>query len=64
MAGLYEMLDMAIADILGVDVETYIDIIDRKCTQEECDFIIIAALEENDKHIHLAKELFNKYLNE
>jgi hypothetical protein len=64
MVGLYDMMDMAIAGELGVDVETYIKIIDHKCTEEEANFIILAILEEDADSIEKAKEMFNKYLNE
>ena len=40
--GLYDMMDGAMAEALGVDLEIYIDIIDNKCTFEEADFIISA----------------------
>jgi hypothetical protein len=57
------MMDMAIAGELGVDVEVYIDIIE-KCTEEEANFIIMAIMEEDADNIEKAKEMFNKYLNE
>jgi hypothetical protein len=63
MVGLFDMMDMAIAGELGVDVEVYIDIIE-KCTEEEANFIILAILEEDADNIEKAKEMFNKYLNE
>jgi hypothetical protein len=63
MIGLWDMMDMAIAGELGVDVEVYIDIIE-KCTEEEANFIILAILEEDTDNIEKAKEMFNKYLNE
>ncbi len=63
MIGLYDMMDMAIAGELGVDVEVYIDIIE-KCTEEEANFIIMAIMEEDQDNIEKAKEMFNKYLNE
>jgi len=63
MVGLFDMMDMAIAGELGVDVEMYIDIIE-KCTEEEANFIILAILEEDTDNIEKAKEMFNKYLNE
>ena len=37
---LFEMLDEAFAVKLGVDLETYIDVIENKCNDEEADFII------------------------
>jgi len=63
MIGLWDMMDMAIAGELGVDVEVYIDIIE-KCTEEEANFIILTILEEDTDNIEKAKEMFNKYLNE
>jgi hypothetical protein len=63
MIGLWDMMDMAIAGELGVDVEVYIDIIE-KCTEEEANFIIMAIMEEDQDNIEKAKEMFNKYLNE
>ena len=63
MAGLFDMMDMAIAGELGVDVEVYIDIIE-KCTEEEANFIIMTIMEEDQDNLEKAKEMFNKYLNE
>lgn len=64
MIGLYDMMDSAIAGELGVDVETYIDIIDKKCTEEEANFIIMTILDEDEENLEKAKEMFNKYLDE
>jgi rubrerythrin len=61
MAGLWDMMDYAIAGELGVDVEVYIDIIE-KCTEEEANFIITTILEEDQDNLEKAKEMFNKYL--
>lgn len=61
MIGLYDMMDMAIAGELGVDVEVYINIIE-KCTEEEANFIITTILEEDQDNLEKAKEMFNKYL--
>lgn len=63
MAGLWDMMDYAIAGELGVDVETYIKIIDGKCTEEEANFIILTIMEEDQDNLEKAKEMFNKYLN-
>jgi hypothetical protein len=63
MPGLFDMMDMAIAGELGVDVEVYIDIIE-KCTEEEANFIIMTIMEEDQDNLEKAKEMFNKYLNE
>ena len=62
--GLWGMMDHAIANELGVDVETYIKIIDGKCTEEEANFIILTIMEEDQDNLEKAKEMFNKYLNE
>lgn len=62
MAGLFDLMDYAIAGELGVDVETYIKIIDHKCTEEEANFIIMTILEEDQDNLEKAKEMFNKYL--
>ena len=61
MLGLFDMMDMAIAGELGVDVEVYIDIIE-KCTEEEANFIIMTIMEEDQDNLEKAKEMFNKYL--
>jgi hypothetical protein len=61
MMGLYEMIDEAMAFELGVDVETYIDVIENKCTLEEADTIIDIIWSEGD--IEEAKQLFNKAKN-
>ncbi len=60
MMGLFEMLDDAFADELGVDLETYVDVIENKCTFEEADFIIDQLFNEGD--IDAAKEMFNNKL--
>ena len=63
MIGLWDMMDQAIANELGVDVETYIDIIDGKCTEEEADFIIMTIMEEDADNLEKAKQMFSKYLD-
>ena len=62
MNQLYNLLDQGIADALNVDVETYIDIIDSKCTEDEATFIIMSILENNEHNIEKAKQTFNSYL--
>jgi hypothetical protein len=61
MMGFYEMIDEAMANELGVDIETYIDVIENKCTLEEADLIIDIIWKEGD--IEEAKQLFNKAKN-
>ena len=61
MIGLFEMIDDAFEDELGVDLETYVDVIENKCTLEEADFIIDQLFNEGD--IEAAKQMFNSKLN-
>ena len=60
MMDLFELMDHAIADELGVDLETYVDVIENKCSYEEADFIIDQLFNEGD--IEAAKEMFNSKL--
>ena len=46
------------------DLETYKDIIENKCTEEEMNFIIMTFLEEDLDNFNKAKQTFNKYLSE
>jgi len=62
MMDLFELMDHAIADELGVDLETYVDVIENKCTFEEADFIIEQLFNEGD--VEAAKQLFNSKLTE
>jgi hypothetical protein len=64
MAGLWDMMDMAIAEELGVDVKTYIRIVERECTEEESSFIIMTVMEEDTENLEKAKAIFNKYLED
>jgi len=64
MAGLFDMMDYAIAGELGVDVQTYVKIIDGKCTEEEANFIILTIMEEDQDNLEKAKQMFNKYLDD
>lgn len=59
--GLYEMIDEAIAFELGVDVETYVDVIENKCTLEGADAILDIVWKQGD--IEEAKRLFNQAKN-
>ena len=60
MMGLFEMLDNAFAEELGVNLETYVDVIENKCTVEEAGFIIDQLF--NEKDVDAAKEMFNNKL--
>lgn len=61
--GLFDLMDQAIADELGVDVETYIQVIDHDCTEEECSQIIMGVLSQDKDKLAEAKTLFNSYLD-
>ena len=65
MIGLYDIMDIEIADQLNVSVETYINVIENMCNQEDRDFIVTAILlEEEEEDVIEAKSLFNSYLHE
>jgi hypothetical protein len=55
-------MDHAIADELGVDLKTYVDVIENKCSYEEADFIIDNLFNEGD--VEAAKQLFNSKLKQ
>jgi hypothetical protein len=55
MGGLYNLMDDAMAQELGVDVKTYIEVIDKKCTEEEATFIINTIMDEDEVNIEKAK---------
>jgi hypothetical protein len=61
MLGLFDIMDEAIATELGVDIKTYIDVIENRCTYEEAKLIIDNIWDE-DGNPDLAKELFNEKL--
>ena len=61
MMGLYDMMDEAMATELGVDLETYIHIIEDVCTLDEADFIVDNIWQE-DGDIDAAKRLFQSKL--
>ena len=58
---LFSLMDSMIAGELGVDVETYIDVIENRCTLEEADFIIYECCQ--PRNVEAAKKLFNSKLN-
>ena len=62
MMGLYDMMDKAMAQELGVDIQTYIYVIEDVCTLDEADFIIDNIWQENGD-IDASKDLFYKRLN-
>lgn len=57
--GLFDLFDGAIAEMLGVDVETYIKVIESEnVSDEEQEQIIMGVLEGDENGIQKAKELF------
>tara|TARA_R110000782_G_scaffold869_3_gene3127 strand:+ start:12641 stop:12835 length:195 start_codon:yes stop_codon:yes gene_type:complete len=64
MSGLYNIMDIEVAGQLNVSVETYINVIENRCSKEERDFIILTILDENEKEMPMAKYIFNSYLHE
>ena len=61
--GLFDLFDGAIAESLGVDVETYIRIIeDENTTDEEQEIIIMGILSNNEEEKEKALELFKSKL--
>ena len=61
---IWEMIDLIISEQLETDLETYKDIIENKCTEEEMNFIIMTFLEQDLDNYKKAKQTFNKYLSE
>ena len=61
--GLFDIFDQCLAQSLDVDVETYIHVIEHKCTEEDATTIIMTLLdsEDNPEEIAKAKALFDKY---
>lgn len=64
MIGLFDILDQGIADELGVDVETYIEVIDMKASDEDAEFIIMSILSADTANREKAVELFKSYMTE
>ena len=49
MTGFYDLMDMGMAEALGVDVETYIEVIEDRCTIEEAKIIFDGIWFEEDE---------------
>lgn len=64
MMGLFDLLDEGLANELGVDVKTYIEIIDMRASEEDAQFIIMTLLGDNESEKEKAKELFKSYMPE
>ena len=50
------------AQKLGVDVKTYKEVIDKKCTVDEATFIIATIIDEDEVIMEKAKALFHSKL--
>ena len=61
---IWEMMDLIVSEELETYLETYKEIIENKCTEEEMNFIIITFLEQDLDNYKKAKQTFNKYLSE
>lgn len=57
--GIFDYIDVSVADDLGVDVEIYKNIIDNHCTYSETKFIIFAVFSGRPDKIQKAKDLVN-----
>lgn len=62
MGGLYNLIDDVMAQELGVDVKTYIEVVDKKCTVDEATFIIDTIMDEDEVNIEKTKALFHSKL--
>lgn len=60
---IWEMIDLIVSEQLETDLETYKEIIENKCTEEEMNFIIMTFLEQDLDNYKKAKQTFNKYLS-
>jgi hypothetical protein len=62
MISLFELYDSAIAEELGVDIPTYTDVINNKCSYWEGYFIIAVLVLQDERRMERAKTLFNSKL--
>jgi hypothetical protein len=62
MISLFELYDTAIANELGVDISTYSDIINTKCSYWEGYYIISVFLTQDTNRMENAKNIFNSKL--
>lgn len=59
MQGVYDLVDSAIADALGVPVEEYIEVIER-CSYWEAYYIISVFWSEEEKRYAKAKAIYEE----
>jgi hypothetical protein len=64
MAGIFDLVDSMVAQELGVDEKTYIQVIEHECTYWQAQFIIGAMFEEgNSIRKEKARKIFNQYVD-
>ena len=61
--GIFGMIDYTIAEDLGVDVDTYNDVIENKCTYWETLYFVTVFLDQRIQKMDKAREIFNNRLN-
>lgn len=59
---LFELFDGTVSAGLGVDEETYNDVIENKCSYWEGYYIVSVFLSNDEKRFEKARELFNSKL--
>lgn len=62
MISLFELYDYSIAEYLEVDVQTYTDVINNKCSYWEGFYIISVLVLQDEKRLEKAKNLFKSKL--
>jgi hypothetical protein len=60
MTGFYDLMDSGMAEALGTDVETYIEVMETRCTMEEAKIIFDGIWFEEDETA--ARALFESKL--
>jgi hypothetical protein len=64
MAGIFDLVDSMVAQELGVDEKTYIQVIEHECTYWQAQFIIGAMFEEgNSIRKEKARKIFNQHVD-
>lgn len=62
MISLFELYDYSIAEYLEVDIQTYTDVINNKCSYWEGFYIISVVVLQDEKRLEKAKNLFKSKL--
>jgi hypothetical protein len=61
--GIFGMIDFALADELGVDVDTYNYVMENGCTYWETVFIVTVFMDQRFDKMDKAREIFHNRLN-